>query len=467
MAIWWLTEALPLPATSLVPVAMFPLVGVMPLSDVGASYGHPFIGLFLGGFVLGLAMERWGLHRRIALVTILLVGTRPRRLIAGFMLATALLSMFISNTATAVMLMPIAMSVIALLEVELPKSEHAEGIDVEQQTDRFATALLLGIAYAASIGGMATLIGTPPNLVLAGFMDQQYGRDVNFLEWMRIGMPLVVVFLPLAWWLLVGVLCRIKLRDLPGGRDLIHRELKGLGRMSRGEWVVLTVFALTALAWVSRAGINALGERLDWMVLENLTDTGIALIAAIALFAIPVHPRTGRMAMDWETAKRLPWGVLLLFGGGLALAAGLSATGVDAYLGSGFAVLRGAPMWLLILLVCVLVKILTELTSNTAVTTALLPVLAAAAATLGVEPAPLLIAAALSASCAFMLPVATPPNAIVFSSPHITIAKMARAGFVLNAVAAVLVTLLLAGFGTFLIPSVFLGLSEVAPVGGS
>lgn len=467
MAIWWLTEALPLPATSLVPVALFPLLGVMPLGTVGASYGHPFIGLFLGGFVLGLAMERWGLHRRIALTTILLVGTRPKRLIAGFMLATALLSMFISNTATAVMLMPIAMSVIALLEVELPKSEHAAELDVARQTDRFATALLLGIAYAASIGGMATLIGTPPNLVLAGFMAQQYERDINFLEWMRIGLPLVVVFLPLAWWLLVGVLCRIKLRDLPGGRDLIRRELQSLGRVSRGEWVVLVVFVLTAASWVSRAGINELGDRLGWLVLSNLTDTGIALIAAITLFAIPVHPRTGRMAMDWETAKRLPWGVLLLFGGGLALAGGLSATGVDAYLGSGFAVLQGAPMWLLIFLVCVLVKALTELTSNTAVTTALLPVLAAAAASLGVEPAPLLIAAALSASCAFMLPVATPPNAIVFSSPHITIAKMARTGFVLNAVAAVLVTILLAVFGTFLIPSDFLGLSEVATTGGS
>lgn len=471
MATWWLTEALPLPATALVPIALFPLFDVLPIAEVGARYGHQFIGLFLGGFILGLAMQRWGLHRRIALVTILLVGTKPRMLIAGFMLATALLSMFISNTATAVMLMPIAASVILLVEQELEKlpgnadgsDDTDPGFDPDRQADRFATALLLGIAYAASIGGMGTLIGTPPNAVLAGYIEDEFGRSISFLDWMRVGLPLVVVFLPIAWWVLVGWVYKIKLRELPGGRALIKKELRDLGRMSRGEWIVLVVFTLTASAWLARGGLNTLGDRLDVAALANLSDTGIALIAAVALFAIPVRPREGVYAMDWETAQRLPWGVLLLFGGGLALAAGLSATGVDRYLGSGFEVLGGLPIWLLIAIVCVLVKLLTELTSNTAVTTALLPVLAAAAFTLGVDAAPLLIATALSASCAFMLPVATPPNAVVFSSPHLTIGKMVRAGVVLNVIGVVLVTLLLGLGGGAILPSVFLGLESVAP----
>ncbi len=435
MAVWWLSEAIPLAATALLPIVLFPLMGALGIGETTERYAHPLIFLFMGGFLLGLGMQRWGLHKRIALITILCVGTRPRRLIAGFMIATAMLSMFVSNTATAVMLVPIGLSVIEMVERRV-------GRERERETGAFATAIMLSIAYAASIGGIGTLIGSPPNTLLAGFMQERFGVEITFLGWMMVALPLVGVFLPISWWYLVRFAAPVTLEEIPGGRAMIREELRILGPMNRGEWVVFVVFTCTAIAWITRPLLVGLGHELELLPLIALSDTGIAMLGGLCLFLIPVDLGRREFALDWATAERLPWGVLLLFGGGLALAGAMSAGGVDVYLGSGFAGLGWAPLIVLVACVALLITFLTELTSNTAVTSALLPVLAGAGIELGIDrPMYLLLPAALAASCAFMLPVATPPNAIVFASGRLTIGQMARAGLALNLIGVVLVTL--------------------------
>jgi sodium-dependent dicarboxylate transporter 2/3/5 len=441
MAVWWLTEALPLPATALVPLVALPALGVVPIGLAAAPYADPLIFLFLAGFLLALGMQRWGLHRRIALVTILLVGTSPLRLIAGFMIATALLSMFVSNTATTVMLMPIGTSVIALIEARALEQSAGEPREaVERKVDGFAICLLLGIAYSASIGGIGTIIGTPPNTVLMSFLRQRYAMNIGFAQWMMIGLPFVLVFLPLTWLLLTRVLHPVRLGLIEGGRDLILSELRALGPMKSGELIVMTVFGLTAATWILRPLIA------KWLDLAErgveLHDASIGMAGAIALFLIPVDRRLTTFALDWEWASKAPFGILLLFGGGLSLAGAMSSTGLDVAIGSVFEALRGLPAPVMIFLVAVVVIFLTELTSNTAVTAALMPVLAGAAEALGMAPIMLLVPAAVAASCAFMLPVATPPNAIIFSHPRIRIGHMVKAGLVLNLVGVVLVTLL-------------------------
>lgn len=436
MAVWWLTEAIPIPATALLPIALFPMLGVT--DGVGAAtagYANPIIYLFLGGFVLGLAMEKWGLHKRIALITIGIVGTSPARLIGGFMIATAMMSMFVSNTATVVMMLPIAMSVVGLVSGAVGE---AEGEGERRRVGSFAVCLLLGVAYAASIGGVGTLIGTPPNTILAGFLRDQYGVDLGFAQWMKVGIPIVVVLLPLTWVYLTRFAFPLRLARVPGGRGFIRDELRGLGPMSRGEWNVFVVFCLTAGLWVFRPQLAALGGPL-----AGLSDTGIAIAAALVLFVLPVPARDGGggvFTMDWQTAERLPWGILILFGGGLALASAVDTNGVDEFIGLAFAGLTWAPTVLVIGAVAATVIFLTELTSNTAVTAALMPVLASAAGELGIAPDTLLVPAAIAASCAFMLPVATPPNAIVFSSGQVSIAQMAKAGLWLNVIGSVLIT---------------------------
>jgi sodium-dependent dicarboxylate transporter 2/3/5 len=436
MAVWWLTEALPLSATALVPIALLPLAGARTIREATAPYADPVIFLFMGGFVLGLGMQRWGLHRRIALLTILLVGTRPRMLVAGFMLATAGMSMWVSNTATVVMMLPIGISVIQLVSERLRQASEP---GTPPATDaNFATALMLGIAYAASIGGVGTLIGTPPNVILKGYVARTYGREIGFAAWLAVGLPLVAVFLPLAWLYLTRVAFPVQLARIPGGRDMIRGELRALGRASGGEWAVFLVFVFAALGWLLRPEIVALPG------FRGLTDEGIAIMAAGLLFLIPVSVRERTFVMDWETASRLPWGILILFGGGLSLAGAIQANGVDRFVGRGFEVLTGTPPFLIVLGVTLVVIFLTELTSNTAVTNTLMPVLggAGAAAVLGVDAALLLVPAAIAASYAFMLPVATPPNAVVFGSAHVRLSQMVRAGFWLNLVGAMLATVM-------------------------
>lgn len=455
MAIWWLTEALPLAATALVPIVLLPITGAGSIRDATAPYANPVIFLFLGGFVLGLAMQRWGLHRRIALVTILLVGTGPRRLIAGFMLATAVMSMWVSNTATAIMMLPIGVSVIELVRLRLGgggvsaadarASPSAPEPPAPAARDNFAVCLLLGIGYAASIGGVGTLIGTPPNIILKGVIQDRFGQTITFVQWMMLGLPIVALLLPAAWLYLTRLAYPVRLATIPGGRELIRGELRALGPMQRGEWIVFIVFSATALAWIFRVPIadtlglyhlSPAGDRV-----YRLTDEGIAIAAALALFLIPVDLRQRVFAMDWTTAEKLPWGILILFGGGLSLAAAIGRNGVDAFIGQQFAGLEGLPVWALVAIVTTVVIFLTELTSNTAVTNTLLPILAAAAVGLAVPADQLMIPAAIAASFAFMLPVATPPNAIVFASGHLRLAQMVKAGFWLNLIGVVVVTL--------------------------
>lgn len=415
MAAWWLTEALPLPATALLPLALFPLFGISNSATAAAPYASDVIFLFMAGFILGLGMERWNLHRRIALRIILAVGTAPRRLVGGFMLAAAVLSMWISNTAATIILLPVAVSVIRMLQ----DPDAADQSAVAQ----FATCLVLAIAYSASIGGVGTLIGSPPNLVAAGFLESRMDCQIGMLDWMRFGLPLVVFFLPLAWIYLVWFAFPLRMGQTDSGAN-IRDALTDLGRMSRGERIVSVVFGLTALGWILRPQLNALPG------LDLLGDAAIGMLGALSLFLIPVHK--GERAMDWETAARLPWGVLLLFGGGLSLAAAIGEHGVDTFIASGISALGDLPLWLLLLIAVTVVKFMTELTSNTAIATTFIPVLAAVAVGLGAPPEMLVIAVALSASYAFIMPVATPPNAIVFASGHVTISQMARAGIGLN-----------------------------------
>jgi sodium-dependent dicarboxylate transporter 2/3/5 len=422
MAVWWMTEAVPIPATALLPLALFPLLGVAKVREAAAPFAHPLVFLLMGGFLIALAMQRWNLHRRIALTLIGVFGTGPRRLIAGFMVATAVLSMWVSNTATTLMMLPIALSVVELLKRE------GGGDD-----PNFPVALMLGIAYAASIGGMGTLIGTPPNAFMASFMDETYGVTIGFAQWMLIGLPLVAVFLPIAWLVLTRVAFPVRLAAVEGAGRVISGELAAMGPISRGERVVLAVFVATAAAWILRPQLSALVPALD------LTDTVIAMSGALVLFVIPVDWRRRVFALDWEWARNLPWGVLVLFGGGLSLAAAIKATGLAAWIGGATGTLAGAAVVVIVIVVTALIILLTELTSNTATTATFLPVVAAVAVSLGENPFLLVVPAALAASCAFMMPVATPPNAIVFGSGYLTIRQMIHAGLWLNVIGLVVI----------------------------
>ncbi len=429
MAVWWMTEAIPVYATALLPLAIFPPLGIAGIGAAAAPYGHETIFLFLGGFVLALSMERWGLHTRIALFALRMAGTRAAGIIAVFMLVTAVLSMWVSNTATTIIMLPIAVSVIGLLR------EKAAGMHGDDQR-HFALALMLGIAWAASIGGLGTLIGTPPNLFLASYAERQMGIRIGFAQWMLYGIPLVAVLLPLAWGLLTRFLFPLHALRIPLEPAFARAMYAGLGSPNRGERVTFFVFVLTALAWILRPLLNR------WPPLGGLDDTGIAVSAALLLFLIPVDARARTFTMDWSTAVRLPWGILLLFGGGLSLAAAVRANGVAEYLGAQVGGLSGLPPLVILAALVLFVIFLTELTSNTATTAALLPIVAAIAPTLGLQPLLAMTAVAVSASCAFMLPVATPPNAIVYGSGHVPGEAMARAGFWLNLMATAAVTVM-------------------------
>lgn len=450
MAVWWLTEAIPISATALVPLVLLPITGSLNIKAAAAPYAHDVIYLFLGGFLLGLAMEKWGLHKRIALTTLLIVGTGPRRIIAGFMISSAMLSAWVSNTATTIMMLPIALSVIALVAEQHAQPgtprEHAQSPD-----PNFDATLLLGIAYASSVGGITTLIGTAPNAILRGYVQAELGKDIAFTNWMLLGGTIAAVLLPVVWAYLVFVSQPVRLRTIPGGKALIKDELHRLGAISRGEWSVLIVFCCTVALWLTRPLLTRLGDTHGIIPLSNLNDASIAIGAGLALFCIPVNLTARSFAMDWHTAQRLPWGILILFGGGLSLAAAISANGVDTFIAGSIEGVGHVPLWLAVAIVCTLVIFLTELTSNTAVTTALLPILGSAAIALGVDPLKLVVPAAIVASLAFMLPVATPPNAIVFGSGRITIPQMARAGIGLNIIGIVVVTLATLALGDFII----------------
>jgi len=421
MAIWWISEAVPIPATALLPIVLFPLLNIMSASTVTQSYANHLIYLFMGGFMIAVTMERWNLHRRIALHIVARVGTSPARLVLGFMLATALLSMWISNTATAMLMVTIGLAVLKQL---LPDDQH--------HGSPLSTALLLGIAYAASIGGVATLIGTPPNAVLAGVLDRNYGIDLNFGAWMRFALPLSALMLAVSWFYLTHV--AFPLRDVKchESASQIHDQLRDLGRISAAEKRVALVFAVVAVLWISRGFIG-------WAPYEVVKDSTIAMGGALLLFVIPAGGGQRGALLDWPTAVRIPWDIIVLFGGGFSLAAGFSETGLTSWLAEQLRVLQGVPVPLVILGVGLMVIFLTELTSNTATAALLLPVLGALAQGLHLSPLLLMVTATLCASFAFMLPVATPPNAIVFASHCIGIRQMARAGLWLNLIGVLLI----------------------------
>ncbi len=425
IAIWWITEAIPIPVTSLLPVLIVPLTGAMTLRDAAAPYANPVIFLFLGGFILAMSLERWNLHTRIALNIVSRAGKSPEALIAGFMLAAAFLSMWISNTSTALMMTPIALSVATAV------------LGKDYLGRPFALALLLGIAYACSIGGLGTLVGTPTNAVIKGYIEAEYGREIGFAEWMMLGVPVVAVMLPVAWLTLTKLVFRLDARDVASAPQLIRERLIALGRITTPEIRIAIVFSLVALAWMFRRFLVQIPG------LEDLSDSAIALVGAIALFIIPAGGAArGAALLDWETAVKLPWGVLLLFGGGLSLAAAISSSGLAVWLGGQLQALTDLHPYVLMLAIVALVIYLTELTSNTATATALLPVLGAIATAGELDPILLAAPAAMAASCAFMLPVATPPNAIVFASGAVPIPAMFRAGFALNLFAVIIVTTL-------------------------
>ncbi len=432
VAIWWMTEAIPLPATALLPAVALPLTGAVAPKAALAPYASDIIFLFMGGFIIGLAIQRWNLHTRIGLRIVRAVGTAPERLVAGFMLASALLSMWISNTASAMMMLPVGLSVSQLVGARLP-TETSETI---QGLRHLRLNLMLGIAYGASIGGLGTLIGSPPNLVLANFVRDQWGVDISMTSWMIVGVPLMALLLPLAWFWLVRVANPMRL-DLDAElKAAIDEDLGHPHPMGRGEKAALAVFICTALSWVARPWLS------QWLGLPGLTDAVIAMTGALALFVIPVDASRRLFAMDWDSAKTLPWGILLLFGGGLSLAHAIQLNEVDAWLATGFQHLQGANEWWVLLGATFLIIVLTELTSNTAVANTFIPVLAAVAAGMALSPMPLLFAATLAASCAFMLPVATPPNAIVYGSGYVKIGEMIRAGVMLNLMAIGLIVML-------------------------
>ncbi len=424
MALWWMTEALPIAVTALLPLVLFPVLGIAGIQATAAPYANPLIFLFMGGFLIALAMERWNLHRRLALRIIYTIGARPRSIIAGFMLAAAFLSMWISNTATAMMMLPIGLSV-----VELVRSQAREN-----EGRHFAIVLMLGLAYACSIGGMGTLVGTPTNALLAGFMAEAYGFEVAFADWMLLGAPLMAIALPVIFLILTRLVYPIRLREIPGGKAYITRELRALGTMRGPEKLVTAVFTLTAALWITRPLLEPL--------IPGLSDTGIAMFSAILLFALPADLKQGAFLLNWSWTKKLPWGVLILFGGGLSLAAAINETGLAAWIGGHVRLLSGWPILGVMAVVVTVIIFLTELTSNTATAAAFLPIVASVAIGLGQNPLLLAIPATLAASCAFMLPVATPPNAIIYGSSFVTIPQMARAGIALNLVFIGIVTLL-------------------------
>jgi len=418
MACFWMAETVPIPATAMLPIFLFPLLGVMPASEVTLSYGNQILFLFMGGFLIAVAMQKWNLHRRIALTVIDKVGCSPNRLVLGFMLATALLSMWISNTATCVMMTPVAIAVVEQTRME---NNNTSG------NYNFGTALMLGIAYSSSAGGVSTLVGTPPNAILIGIIDTLYGYQISFVDWMKLGMPVSICMLTIVWVVLTKIMYPMNDADSDSdhARDHIRQELAEMGPMSGEEKKVASLFFMVALCWILRGLFTP-----EW--LSFVSDPAIAMCGAFLLFIIPADKKQGGFILDWDTAKTIPWDIIILMGGGFALAAGFSGSGLTEWLANQLTILQGVHFFVLIIVVVLFVTFLTEMTSNAATATLFIPVMGALAISMDLHPFALMVPAALGASMAFMLPVATPPNAIVFASRQITIAQMARTGFVLN-----------------------------------
>ncbi len=426
VAIWWVFEVVDISVTALLPIILFPLTGALDLGSTTASYGHKYIFLYMGGFILAIAIEKWNLHKRIALNIINLLGTGIDRIILGFMIATAFMSMWISNTSTSVMMLPIGLAIIAQMRdhPDTPEDENAI----------FGKALMLAIAYSASIGGMATLIGTPPNLVLAGVVQEIYDIEITFAQWIKFGLPISIALLTICWIFLTRFVFRFKMNGFPGGAKEIRKLLTKLGSWSYEEKTVLAVFITTSLLWITRSYLQKF--------LPPLDDTIIAMIAGVSLFLLP-SSKPKEAIITWKEAVKMPWGIIILFGGGMALAAGFQQSGLANWIGSQFELLKGLPIFFLILILILCVNFLTEITSNLATTAMLLPILAPIALAIDVHPYILLVSATVAASCAFMLPVATPPNAVVFGSGYLKISDMMKTGIWMNIISIILLSLII------------------------
>ena len=435
IAIWWISEVIPIAVTALLPIILFPLTGGLNINETTASYGHKYIFLFIGGFILALTIEKWNLHKRIALNIIKIVGTNVVNIILGFMVATAFLSMWISNTASSVMLLPVGMAIVLQLR-DNPNT-------VEDENRIFGKALMLAIAYSASIGGMATLIGTPTNLVLAGVIQTSFDVEITFSQWFIFGFPIALILLFLSWLYLTRFAFKFKQKEFPGGKAEINRQIKALGSMTYEEKVVLFIFVCTAFAWITRSFIIQ-------KIIPVIDDTIIAITFSILLFIIPSRQKNVNI-MSWKDAVKLPWGIVLLFGGGLALASGFESSGLASWIGSQLSILEDLPFIVLLLILIAVVNFLTEITSNVATTAMLLPVLVSLAPVLNVHPYYLMVAATVAASCAFMLPVATPPNAVVFGSGYLRISDMVKKGVWMNLLSIILLTIIV----YFLLPLVW------------
>ncbi len=432
MVFWWFGEMVPLAATALLPIALLPLFEIAKLGDVTASYGHKFIFLFLGGFLLAGAMQRWNLHRRIALSVIAKFGTSPAAIIGGFMAATAFLSMWISNTATTIMMFAVAVSLIEFLDQKSRDKSIMRS---------FAISLLLAIAYSASIGGVGTLIGTAPNAFIAGYLSDVHNIEIDFVSWMKIGVPVVLFMVPCCWILLTKVLFRVNDLNVPGAHDMVTSELEALGPIGRGERAVLIVFSLTALSWI-------FSKQLVWLTGLSISDAQIAIAASLVLFAWPVSLAKREFVLTAKEFQNVPWGILILLGGGIALALGMKTSGLAGWIGNEVGQF-GVTQWSLAFIGAATIVYLTELTSNTASTSTFVPIFGAVAVAASLDPLLATLPIAIGASMAFMMPVATPPNAIVFAYPHLHVRDMVRAGFWLNLIAvgvSFLSVYLLAGF---------------------
>jgi sodium-dependent dicarboxylate transporter 2/3/5 len=443
MVVWWVTEAIPIQATALMPLVLFPLLGVLSPIEAATPYADRIIFLFMGGFMIAMSMQRWGLHERIALNIINTIGTSPRMLIFGFMVATAFLSMWISNTATAMMMVPIAIAIIATI---LPSAETTIDQMTPEQRD-FSECLVISIAHAATIGGIATIIGTPPNGIFIAQLGTIFPNapPVDFFAWMKFGVPLAVIFLPVSWFWLTSWPYRNIPKKIEHGREVIQDRLKALGSMSRGEKWTLLVFGLTALAWIFRTekvigdvvipGINT--------IFPGVHDATIAIAGAILLFLLPVNARAGVFTMNWEWARKIPWGILILFGGGLSLSTAFIESGLAAVFMDYFATLGYLPIIVLMIIIGIFVSLLTEVTSNTAISSVMMPIMAVTSVSIGIHPFILMLTATLAASLAFMLPVATPPNAVAYGTGYITMHDMIRSGYVLNFIGVALISILM------------------------
>lgn len=427
MATWWITEAIPIPATSMIPIVLFPFLKIMPSAKATLPYANHLIYLFMGGFFIAVCMERWNLHYRIAMHTIRLVGTSPSRIVLGFMVAAGFLSMWVSNTATTVMMMPIGLAIIkACADIT---GDH------DLKHNPFAVSLMLALAYAASIGGLGTIIGTPPNTIMVAQIDKLYGQTISFLDWMKVGVPLAATFLIITWLLLTKVLFPVKGDILQGkGAQLIQAELQKLGAMKKEEKLIVAVFAVVATLWILMGLVK-------WPIFKGVSDASVAIAGALLLFVIPSDLNKGVFLLDWKTAVKIPWDVILLFGGGLCLADGFQDTGLTKYIAGLLVDLEGMQLIWIIACIVALNIFLTEVTSNTAVATLMIPVMGAIAVGMKINPLGPIVAACIACSYAFMLPVATPPNAVVFGSGAVTIRQMARTGLWLNILGIIQITL--------------------------